>query len=338
MSRLRNLSPDEQARLRQAATWQQRLASDPTLAQSAGYIAWSADPRNLGALKAVQEACSAVESLGSTPEMLELRRQARARSRERGAARWGVVKVAGLAALAILAIAQVGLDTLLPGWRAPAPADYETGIGRHRVITLSDGSRIWMDSATRLHVSYNETVRAITLDRGRSRFDVAHDPTHRPFTVTAGPETVVAVGTSFNVEHMQSTVLVTLIEGQVLIQSTPPVSSGTNLPSSLALKAGQQLVVSRNGRPTIVPADLQAAMAWESGHLVFRDETLATVVARVNRYTAHPVRIDPSLASLRISGVFNAGDVRSFVSAVTSYLPVRASMTPSDDILLQPRP
>ena len=77
-------------------------------------------------------------------------------------------------------------------------------------------------------------------------------------------------------------------------------------------------------------------MAWESGHLVFRDEPLESVVARVNRYTPHPVAIDPVLASRRISGVFNAGDVPSFVSAVSSYLHLQAATTGNGSVLLQP--
>jgi transmembrane sensor len=57
----------------------------------------------------------------------------------------------------------------------------------------------------------------------------------------------------------------------------------------------------------------------------------------VNRYTGRPVIVDPAIASIRISGVFNAGDIGSFVSAVTSYFPVQASTTGNNSILLQPR-
>jgi ferric-dicitrate binding protein FerR (iron transport regulator) len=49
------------------------------------------------------------------------------------------------------------------------------------------------------------------------------------------------------------------------------------------------------------------------------------------------VVVDPSIESIRISGVFNAGDIGSFVSAVTSYFPVQASTTESNSIFLQPR-
>jgi transmembrane sensor len=219
------------------------------------------------------------------------------------------------------------------------PSSYETDIGERRIVALPDGSHVSMDSDSKVRVKYYKTARTLTLDRGRARFDVAHDP-NRPFTVTAGPETVVAVGTSFNVERLQSTVLITLIQGQIVIKddaSTGLAAAGHGPDQSISLKAGEQLVVPRNLRRAVVTADLQVATAWETGHLVFRDELLSDAVARVNRYIGKPVIVDPSLAPIRISGVFNAGDVGSFVSAVTSYFPVQASTTGNNNILLQPR-
>jgi transmembrane sensor len=337
MSAFRDLSPDQQRRLEQAAGWRLNLARDPSLEQSAEYLDWSADPRNVSALEAVREAWSTMGAMDTAPEILELRRQALTSLRGSGASRWSTRKMGALVAAAILAIGIFGAGALY--LRLRLPTYYETDIGERRIVALPDGSRISMDSDTKVRVSYYKTARAITLDRGRSRFDVAHDP-RRPFTVTAGPETVVAVGTSFNVEQLQSTVLITLIQGQVVIKNAAPpmqAATGANLESSVSLKAGEQLVASRNVQPAIVPADLQVAMAWETGHLVFRDEPLGRAVERVNRYTPHPVVIDPSIAAIRISGVFNAGDTGSFVSAVTSYFPVQASTTGSDSILLQPR-
>jgi len=337
MSAFRNLSPDQQRRLEEAAGWQLWLARDPALTQSAEYVAWSADPLNVSALDAVRKGCSAMEILDTAPEILEMRRQALTHLRRNGANRWSRRKVATRVAAVIGTVAVIGAGAYY--LRCYLPTYYETVIGERRVISLPDGSRMSMDSDTKLHVSYRETARVVILDRGRSRFDVEHDPS-RPFSVTAGPETVVAVGTSFNVERLQSTVLVTVIQGRVVVRNdAPPVeaATGADLGASISLTPGEQFVVARNVRPAILPADLRMATAWETGHLVFRDEPLGSAVARVNRYTTHPVTIDPSIASIRISGVFNAGDTASFVSAVTSYLPIQVSTTTSHDILLQPR-
>jgi transmembrane sensor len=266
-----------------------------------------------------------------------LRRQALTRLRRTGARRWGTRKLGARVAAAVLALGMFVGGALYLGLRLPKY--YETDIGERRMVALPDGSRISMDSDTKVRVMYYKTARAITLDRGRSRFEVAHDP-NRPFTVTAGPETVIAVGTSFDVERLQSTVLITLIQGRVVVKNAPPALRGAtsgNPEPSVSLKAGEQLVVARNVKPAIVAADMQVAMAWEAGHLVFRDEPLGDAVVRVNRYTGRPVVVDPSITAIRISGVFKAGDVGSFVSAVTSYFPVQAATTGNNSILLQPR-
>jgi transmembrane sensor len=334
MTAFRKLSPEQQKRLEEAAGWRLRLTREPSLGSSAEYLQWSSDPQNVRAREAVGSAWSAVGALDTAPEMLELRRQALARMRRGGPGRWGARKTrigATAAALVMGAIAATALYEHFCG-----SIDYKTDVGERRVVALPDGSRISMDSETRVHIVYGKSARSITLERGRSRFDVTHDAS-RPFTVTAGPQTVVAVGTSFDVERLPSTVLITLIQGQVLVKGAPAAATTEPAQQSIVLKPGEELVVARNVRPAIVTADLQVARAWEAGRLLFRDEPLADAVTRVNRYTAHPIRIDPAIASIRVSGVFNAGDIGSFVSGVTSYFPVKASTTEDNNILLQPR-
>ena len=335
MTAFSDLSPDQQQRLEEAAGWRLRLARDPSLGGSTEYLDWCSDPLNSRAREAVGKGLSAVGSLDTVPEMLELRRQALARMRRASARRWNPRTIKIGAAAAVLVASVIGATALyLCRWDLITYFNtqiYQTDIGERRVVALPDGSRISMDSDTRIGVMYLKKERSITLERGRSRFDVAHDST-RPFTVNAGPQTVEAIGTSFDVERLQSTVLVTLIQGQVIIKNVAMTAA-----EAISLKAGEELVVAGNVRPAIVAADPQVARAWESGRLLFRDEPLGDAVARVNRYTAHPIMIDPSIASIRFSGVFNAGDIGSFVSAVTSYFPVEASTTETNSILLKPR-
>jgi transmembrane sensor len=324
------LSPDQQRRLEEAAQWRLRVRRDPSVGEASQYLDWLADPLNTSASEAVARGWDSVGSLERAPELLEFRRQALSRLHRAGASRWHMRKVRFASPAAAILIA--ALAALLLYSNQYLPTRYQTDIGERRVIALPDGSRISMDSDTRVRVIYRKGTRAITLDRGRSRFDVAHDP-GRPFTVTAGTQTVMAVGTSFDVERLQSTVLVTLIQGQVVIRGAEP----TLTTATISLNAGEQFISSADLVPAVRTTDLQVARAWEAGRLLFRDERLSDAVARVNRYTPHGIRIDPSIGSIRISGVFNAGDIGSFVSAVTSYFPVEAATGRDDSILLQPR-
>lgn len=328
---------DQTRRLEEAAAWRLRLQRDPAVEFSADYIVWRADLDNEAAMDAVGKGWNAVGALSTSPELLAMRQQALSRVRKAGASparrfRW----LRAAAAVVLVAGFGAGLAQFI----ALQPVAYATEIGQRRVVGLPDGSQISMDSDSRITVDYTQTGRALVLERGRARFDVAHD-TSRPFTVTAGTETVVAVGTSFNVEKLGPTVLVTLIQGQVVVkdeQGQPSARSAAKPRPSVSLTPGQQLVAGpQAAQPAVSTADLQVADAWQAGHLVFRDEPLDAVVARVNRYTEHPVTLDPAVAGIRISGVFNAGDVGSFVSALTSYVPVQASTNARGGILLQPR-
>src|SRR3546814_4203377 len=87
------------------------------------------------------------------------------------------------------------------------PQRYATAIGQQHDVALEDGSRVRLDTNSALVVRYSRKHRDVVLERGRAQFDVAHAP-QRPFTVHAGPGTVRAVGTQFQVRHQDDAVQV----------------------------------------------------------------------------------------------------------------------------------
>ena len=102
-------------------------------------------------------------------------------------------------------------------------------------------------------------------------------------------------------------------------------ASAAAQPKVIELKAGQQLSAMPSVPPEVAQANIQRVTAWTIGQLMFDDEPLASVVERVNRYGGTQIVInDPKVGAMKISGVFNAGDVLGFVEIVTHYLPVRA--------------
>lgn len=331
MSRFADLSATDKRRLETAAAWHLRLKAQPALEITPEFQTWAGDGDNQRALQAVEAGLADLAGQGGSPELLALRRDALARARRRGARRFLPRHALRYAAAGIVLLMGLGGALYLQFGRAQ---NYETETGERRVVALPDGSRVSLDSNSQVRVRYSETGRSLELDHGRARFDVAHDM-RRPFTVRAGDETVVAVGTSFDVERLGPKVVVTLIQGRIVVKHAG--HDEPHRPAPVAMTAGEELVVADGVRPSVTPANLQVATAWEAGRLVFRDETLAEAVERVNRYTDQPLTVDPSVAQIRISGSFNAGDVGSFVSAVTGYFPVVATTTANNGILLQRR-
>jgi transmembrane sensor len=215
---------------------------------------------------------------------------------------------------------------------------------------------------SRVRVDYREDQRLIALERGQARFDVAKDPT-RPFRVRARDQTVIALGTQFNVEIVAGSVLVTMIEGHVAVTGVaqlpaadagsapaqraakPREDSRVRQPAALQperpaieLEAGEGLRVRQDGEATLIAnVNVERATAWQAGKMFFDNEPLASAVERVNRYSHEQIEVDPSVAHVRVSGVFNAGDSRAFIEAVTEYFPVQVHRASGSRIRLDER-
>lgn len=334
------VSDDAKQRLATAAAWRVRL-TEAGLESSAALEAWLAeDAANEAAWRQVAAPWNLLSEHATIPEVMAARRAALARAGTQSASdsRSGAVRWFALAAGVIAAVA------ITLWWWNASPAEYGTESGERRVVTLEDGSKVSLDSNSLVQVRYSGDARHLKLARGQARFDVAHQA-RRPFVVDAGDRTVVATGTSFNIDLRESQVVVTLIEGHVIVTSRAPRLPAVAQPKSPApavrLEAGETLTASIDtvAPPRIEKAQLDTVTAWESGRLIFDNETLAAVVDRIGRYSGQRIVIaDSHVAQLRISGVFNVGDVTTFVDTVSRYLPVRATPGYDGTIVLDAAP
>ena len=331
---------DMEARLNEAAAWRVRL-TETGRSSTPEFEGWLGDPGSQAAWNQVSRAWNFFDDVAQAPEILAARQAALGDAREtkRQVARPGRLerpvwtrRLAGLAAAALVVCAVGGASY----WWAQRPDDFRTAVGERRVVTLSDGSKLSLDADSEVTVRYGKNERSLRLLKGQARFDVAHDKT-RPFSVIAGRQRVIATGTAFNIDMAGPKVLVTLIEGHVVVldeygeDGTAPVQ-----PKVIELKAGQQLSTAPSTPPEIAQANIQRVTAWTIGQLMFDDEPLSSVVERVNRYGGTQIIItDPKVGAMKISGVFNAGDVLGFVEIVTHYLPVRAVSEDPHTIALQ---
>jgi transmembrane sensor len=314
-------SPLAQDTEAEAAAWWLRLQKDESAGFSAEFQEWIAIPSNDREFEAIALAMETLDEFGTSPVIDEMRQSARNWFDNGGVVRRSYWKVAFALAAALLISIGISAYYLRSAGRTMS---YQTALGERRAVTLEDGSRVLLDSNSEVDVRYSKVARATVLTRGHARFDVAHD-TVRPFSVTATGETVVAVGTSFDVELRGSKVLVTLIQGHVLIKNASDRSTRYEQSAApIKLSAGQQVMISADHATAIAPADFSVTQAWEAGHLVFRGERLADAVEQINRYSDRLIIVDPSAASFRVSGMFNVGDTKSFLSAATEFYPIEA--------------
>lgn len=189
---------------------------------------------------------------------------------------------------------------------------YETAPGEQQALVLADGSRVSLNTGSRIVVDYEDGVRRIRLERGEALFEVAKDKA-RPFIVTTDRGSVRALGTKFVVRSEGARMAVTLIEGKVSVTraavEAPPV----------VMKPGQRLTVIRDAGAALDTPSIEAVTAWRRGEAVFDDVTLLAAAAELNRYGPKRIVIDdPSVSSLRVSGVFATSDAREFASAIAA--------------------
>jgi transmembrane sensor len=170
-----------------------------------------------------------------------------------------------------------------------------------------------------VRVRYTPDVRNLELMAGRANFEVAKDIT-RPLKVRVGPRIVTALGTVFSVERELADVVVTLVEGSVAVTTR-------DVPSShIQLRPRQELRITDSGQVSLRDGiDPAQALAWREGKLIFDDEPLRAVAARMNNYGAIRIEVTGEANELRVGGVFKAGDTTAFVDAMQSYFPLKVS-------------
>jgi transmembrane sensor len=202
--------------------------------------------------------------------------------------------------------------------------DVATDVGEQRLVTLKDGSRVFLNTDTRIAVKYTASARSVELKRGEALFDVAKKPAW-PFIVIAGDRQIRALGTSFIVRRDETQTAVTLVEGTVTV--TAPLSApilplpraATNGPEgreTFTLTPGQKLTFVAS-QPHLDTTSLDNATAWRRGQIILDDTPLSAAISELNRYSKVKLVVEqPAAQAIRVTGLFQTGDSLSFAHAV----------------------
>lgn len=218
---------------------------------------------------------------------------------------------AAAALAASIALAVVFWPSLDDG---TAPLHFQTALGEQRSVTLADDSRVVLNTDSSISVSYSDDQRHITLQRGEAWFQVTPSET-RPFHVDAGEARVTAIGTAFNVylDGPDTDVIVT--EGVVRVSELG--ETGNRAPAAEVLRANERLRTGDDGWQVAVSEDPSGALAWQRGELVAREMPLPELLRQLERYHATEILIvDPDLAVLTVSGVFDLKRPEAILSAL----------------------
>ena len=297
--------PSPQVRA-EAAAWLARLhAEDRNSGDEAAFRAWlGASPDHVAAFEAVDRTWSDVGGL--TELRSDLRRMPVPVRQPSLASRRALLAGVGLLAI-------TGGSALF--WRSASAKVYETEVGEQRHVALADGSQLFLDAQTRIAVRFSETTRLVDMQYGRANFHVVPD-LKRPFIVQAAEKKIVATRCNFDVRCEDGKVQVVLIHGEADVRpASVPEARGERL------TAGERLVASNDIEKRDKP-DMTHVLAWQTGYEMFDGEELSQAADEMNRYSTAKLAVDPSVAGLKVSGVYRVGDNAAFAHSLTKLLPV----------------
>lgn len=184
------------------------------------------------------------------------------------------------------------------GDKAAGTNTVQVPIGMDYQITLSDGSKVWMNSLTRLDFpfQFDADKREITL-RGEAYIEVAHNSS-QPFIVHLPGSSVKVLGTAFNINtYDPGVVKVALVEGAVNL-------TGGN--AELRLTPGNQAVYTVNGSIEQETFNAKSVLSWRNGVIYFEYADLQEIGNVLQRWFGIKISIDnPALNQKRIKGILN---------------------------------
>lgn len=294
------------AKIDRGLSGEERLALEQWLA---------ADSRCRGALERAQAVWKNLDRAQVFRIADELRRAPQEAGR-RGATK-AVARMGGYAAaLAVVAMVSAGI------WFSDNRSHLSTTVGEIRQVPLNDGSRVTLDTASRIAIDYEPQRRLIRLESGEALFEVAKDPT-RPFVVQAGNIRVRAVGTAFLVRRRSDDdVDVTVTKGTVDVwcEARCP-GAAVRLPAGTATSLSGEKLAAPKG---LTATQIERAIDWKSGVVDLNGRTLGEAVEEVNRYNrVHVVISDPHLAAQTLVGNVSSSDPAAFAEAAAAMFDAR---------------
>jgi transmembrane sensor len=270
----------------QAAAWAVRTG-DPAFDDWDVFAAWlEEDPEHARAYDSVTVAV--LDAAEALPRVRPANNDDEPAGRRR---RWiGGAVVSALAVLGALGVWQM----------RGASYAVETTPGELRVVELEGAGVITLAGGSRLILDRRDPRRA-SLEQGQALFTIEHDPS-TPFRLTVGEDTLVDVGTVFDVEHTAEHMTVAVSEGAVVFNPSQ---------QNVHVAPGQMLTRRRGSAPALAEIPLTQVGEWSEGRLTFRDASLEEIAADLSRATGIRFIANPRAADQAVSGSLLVDTVRS---------------------------
>ena len=192
---------------------------------------------------------------------------------------------------------QDGMLSFQPGEGAGGWNTLFVPTGKDYKVQLSDGSVVHLNAFSRLRFpfSFDGNNREVYLE-GEAYFDIAKKA-DQPFIVHTAGTSVKVLGTSFNVNAYNDSLIVTsLVSGSVV--------SDAEDNDSVYLKPGMASVYRKGYRQQQQSFDEAITLSWRNGEYAYYNQPLGTLDAVISHWYGKQLLFDdPELANKMLTGV-----------------------------------
>jgi ferric-dicitrate binding protein FerR (iron transport regulator) len=168
--------------------------------------------------------------------------------------------------------------------------------GKRSTLTLSDGSKLYLNSNSRVVYppSFTGKTREIFVE-GEVFAKITHDET-LPFMLKTNHMEISVLGTSFNVSDYadEASQAVVLVYGSVKVKS----KSGNE---EKTLKPNEMFKQSDTGTE-ILTVNVKDYISWKKGYYIYNDEKLSLIFKKLSRYYGIDIQYPQGIGELRFTG------------------------------------
>ncbi len=213
-------------------------------------------------------------------------------------AKVAISKTTGIQYLSGVGIDKINVNASNPELKQLPLNILNTKRGAEYFITLSDGTKVWLNSETELKypIAFMNKTREVYL-KGEAYFEVAENKA-KPFIVHSKDMTVRVTGTSFNIMNYSNDqdARTTLVEGQIII------SNSNKNGEDIILNPNQQFIIDEKGF-SVKNVNALLVTEWRNNYFGFEYEKLTAVMNKISRwYNVEFTYADESIKSYHFSG------------------------------------
>lgn len=199
-------------------------------------------------------------------------------------------------------------------------ADYRTTKGQRRQVLLADGVTLLLNTQTSVAM---RAARQLELVSGEA-IVTCQDP--GGIEMTVGDGRIRAERADFSARRDGNVTTVVCMGGEITVEQGA---------QRARLTANSQVTFSEGRLGAVRTADLEAAIGWRTGVLIFKNRPLSEVVEELNRYrSGRIVILRGDLAALLVNATFHLDRLDDVAAQITDAFGVNARTLPGGLVLL----